>query len=89
MGIVASWIGPAFGCGVLLLIALYIRAETQRVRKTPRRQGAARRAYPKSWGKERPEPGQQEHPPDYNPETGQWQDWDGTPYGAIDAEMEG
>jgi hypothetical protein len=22
--------------------------------------------------------------PDYNPETGEWEDWDGTPYGAID-----
>jgi hypothetical protein len=22
--------------------------------------------------------------PDYNPETGEWEDWDGTAYGAID-----
>lgn len=26
--------------------------------------------------------------PDYNPETGEWEDPDGTPYGAIDAEMD-
>jgi hypothetical protein len=23
--------------------------------------------------------------PGYNPETGEWEDWDGTPYGAIDS----
>ena len=23
-------------------------------------------------------------PPRFNPDTGQWEDWDGTPYGAID-----